>query len=293
MKKIVLLIIIIAIAFGIYILYKKPGGEYLITPRLIDFIDFPEKENPSKFFLTLKVAVVSMQSGAGKEGNIKEIERIIDTTTFDNTGMRLIIFGEASLGLYDNGNQGSKYQRSIAEPLPGPFSDRLAYLAERFSIYIAAGLIEVKDGKLYNSLVVVNPKGKIEAIHRKMLLHYIDEKNGITQAEPNFQVIEIDGFKIGLSICSDANDRWLFQKYTEAKINALIYPFTSKIPWLSKWLNCWPYSKLYNCWILAANRYGIEGEEEYDGTVFISSPSGFMHYSERPENNVLVHTIGK
>ncbi len=293
MKKIILAVIILFILIGAYFLYRKPGGEYLITPRLIDFIDFPQKEDSAKYFLTLKVAVASMLHYENKEENIKEIERIIEKTVIDYPDVKLIAFGEASLGLYSIGKRGRKYMWSIAEPLNGRFIKKLAYFTERYNVYIAVGIIEAKEGKLWNSLVVINPKGKIEAVHRKMLLNSVDERNGITKSDANYQVFEVEAFKIGLAIGSEADDRWLHEQYKNEKINALICPLTSELSFMSKWLNCWPYGKLYNAWIISPNRYGTEDELEYDGIVFAAAPTGYMHYSERPENNIFIYTIGK
>lgn len=290
MKKIILLVIIGAIAFGVYMLYKKSENDSLITPRLIDFIDFPVKENPSKYFKTLKTVVVSLPSRAEKKENMDNIRSMIEKALKDDIDLKLIVFGEASLGLYNGGN---KYEREIAETIPGPLTKMLSYYTMHYNIHIAAGLIELKEGKLYNSLVVVDPTGEVCAVHRKMLLHSVDEANGITKAEPNYQVINIDGFKFGLSICADANDKWLFTQYKNENIDALIYSISSEIPWFSKWLNCWPYSKLYNAWILAANRSGREGEQNYSGALFISSPGGYMYYAENPDGNKLVARIGK
>ncbi len=50
---------------------------------------------------------------------------------------------------------------------------------------------------------------------------------------------------------------------------------------------------MYNAWILAANRSGKEGEQNYDGTVFAASLSGFRDYADNPANYKLFVKIGK
>lgn len=290
MKKIILLAVIAAIALGFYTLYKKPGDDSLITPRPIDFINFASKENLSKFFRTLKAVVVSLPSNPDKKVNMDNIKSTIEKALEDDIDLKLIVFGESSLGLYSGGE---KYQRSIAETIPGPLTKMLSYYTMHYNIHIAVGLTELKEGKLFNSLVVVDPEGKVNAVHRKMLLHSIDETNGITKAEPNHQVVTIDGFRFGLAICADANDKWLYDQYKKENLDGLICPISSEVPWISKWLNYWPYGKIYNAWILAANRVGREGDQVYDGTVFAASPRGYLDYAENSGRNKLVVLIGK
>jgi predicted amidohydrolase len=290
MKKIILLLVLGAIAYGFYILYKKPGGDSILTPRLIDFVNFGSKENPSQFGRTLKTVIACLPSRPSKRENVDNIKTTIEKALEDDIDLKLIVFGEASLGLYGGGD---KYQRSVAETIPGPFTKMLAYYTMHYNIHIAVGLIELKEGRLYNSLVVVDPLGNVCAVHRKMLLHSIDEANGITKAEPNYQVVTIDGFRFGLAICADANDRWLFEQYKKENLDGLIAPVSSQVPGFSKWLNYWPYGKMYGTWILAANRYGREGEQEYDGTVFAASPRGYLNYAEIPNGNKMVAIIGK
>lgn len=291
MKKILLLIIIAAIGYGIYFLYQKTGDDdTLINPRLIDYINFPTKENPSKFFRSLKAVVVSLPTHPDKKENMDNIKTVIERALADDIDLKLIVFGEAILGTY---NGGDKYAKGIAETIPGPLTNMLADFTMHYNIHIAAGLIELKDGKLFNSLVVVGPDGKVSGVHRKTLLHPIDEANGITKADQNYQVVEVDGFRFGLAIGDEINDKKLFEQYKIESLDGLICPYNTEIHWFTKWLNFWPYSKMYNAWILSAGRSGREGEREYDGTVFASSPGGYLDYKTNPDNYKMVVKIGK
>ncbi len=290
MKKIILLLILGAIAYGAYVLFRNPGELNSITPRIIDYFDFPVKENPSKYVRTLKAAVISLPSHPDKKENIDKIKSIIENTLADDIDVKLIIFGETSLGLY---NGGDKYQKNIAETIPGPFTKILADYAMRNNIHIAAGMAEWKEGKLYNSLVVVDPFGKIAAVHRKRIFNSIDEANGFTKADLNHQVVTVDGFRFGLALSGEADDKWLFDQYQKENLDALICPVSSEIPWYSRWLDYWPYAKKYKAWILSPNRVGTEGGVDFDGTVFVASPGGYIDFRENPANNKLVYLIGK
>src|SRR5437763_684702 len=57
---------------------------------------------------------------------------------------------------------------TLAEPVPGgPSIDRLIAIARSFGIAIGAGLIEIEDGRLYNTYAVVTAEGMV-AKHRKL-----------------------------------------------------------------------------------------------------------------------------
>lgn len=122
-------------------------------------------------------------------------------------GVRLVVFGEAALGLYHDPADPVGYERSVAEPIPGAATDSLGALARRLRLHLAVGLIERSGDTLYNALVVIAPDGRIAGKHRKMLLFALDEANGIRKAAPNAQVVRIGELRVGLAICSDANSR--------------------------------------------------------------------------------------
>jgi len=294
MKKLFFLIPVVLFIWGVYFLYQRPEGDKVLSPRYIDYVDFPKKDIESEYFVTLKVGVVTKPYSENKNENIAEILRIIEQSASKQVDMKLIVFGEASLGLYNKGGDRKKYIQNIAEPLPGPLTRKLSLYAQKYNLYIASGLIEIKKKQYYNSLFVINPKGKIETVHRKMLLNDIDSANGIIKADSNYETFQIDVFKFGLALSNDLNEKWLYEKYKKEKIDALIYSHVStEFSFLGRWLNCWPYSKMYNCWILGAGRYGTEEGVEYAGNVFISSPAGYLHYEEKPADNLFVYKIGK
>jgi predicted amidohydrolase len=265
----------------------------MITPRLIEFLRTAPATDPALLGTRLRVAVASLASSQDKEMNVRQIEDIARRAKLQYRDLRLVVFGESSLGLYHDPTDPVGAQRRVAESIPGPVSERLARLAGQLGIYLAYGAVESADDTLYNSMVVLAPTGQIVAKHRKMLLHYLDEAGGITEAAANSQTFEIDGVRFGLSICADANSRWLVEQYRRQHIDVLLYSVTSKVPSVSIWLRYWPYSKVYGAWILAANRYGSEGKESYPGTVFVSSPTGHIQAIADLRADFLAAEVGK
>src|SRR5690242_17764211 len=58
--------------------------------------------------------------------------------------------------------------RSMAHPLPGPFSERLASAAEKAGLYVVAGLVERDGSRLFNAAVLIGPSGELILKHRKI-----------------------------------------------------------------------------------------------------------------------------
>jgi predicted amidohydrolase len=281
MRKVVTISTVIVIVLVLFLLagpmLNKPPESDLIPPRLMEWIGRARPLDVSKMHHKMRVAVVSAQGFEQKEKNVQELVNISTEIVKDHRDVRLIVFGESSLGLYYRSNEPSKYQDSVAERVPGNVTGEIGRLAMNLNVYIAFGLIEKTHEGLFNSLAVVSPEGKVVALHRKMLLHYPDEQNGIRKAPPNAEVVTIDGFRAGLAICADGNSKWLTKSYLDDQIDVLLYSVTSKVPLTVFWLKYYPPAKRFHAWVLAANRYGHEEKEDYPGTIFVADRGGAVH----------------
>ncbi len=292
--RIFLLIIVpLLAALLIYLLFSKPDIPGLETMSLQEWFRCPSPVKTDGMNHKIKVAATALQSMADKDSSVAQIIQMAEKIKREQPDVRLITFGEASTGLYHYPENPRRYQQSIAETIPGRVTDTLGDLARRLGVFISAGLIEKAGDTLYNSIVVVDPAGNIVARHRKSLLHYYDELNGVTAAENSASVFQIDHFKVGLSICADANSTWLVNNYREQQIDLLIYSVTSNVPWIIKQFRYWPVARKYNAWIVASNRFGREGKDDYTGLVFIADKKGAIDQKSDKTSGYITATIGK
>src|SRR5690606_36393020 len=111
---------------------------------------------------------------ADKARNLERMERVTKRAKLEHPDLRVMVFGEASLGLYYDPSDPIGHQRRVAEPVPGPASERLGALADSLGIYLAYGAVEQAGDTLFNSLMVLDTVGQVVAKHRKMLLHHLD-----------------------------------------------------------------------------------------------------------------------
>src|SRR5262245_9619094 len=132
-----------------------------------------------------------------------ETELATLTASFPQT--RLFVYPELYLSAlggmaapFPNG-----FDESVAEPIPGPLTDRLCKLAEKLDVWLVPGSIYEKgeDGKIYNTAMAISPGGVMVATYRKIFPWRWWER----VAHGNeFVTFDIDGIgKAGLMICYD------------------------------------------------------------------------------------------
>lgn len=182
----------------------------------------------------------------------------------------------------------------LAEPIPGPTTQKLSQVARDLKIVLIASLFERRAAGVYhNTAVVFESDGSIRGIYRKMHipddpLYY--EKFYFTPGDLGFQAWATSRGKIGVCVCWD-------QWYPEAArlttlrgAEILFYP--TAIGWHpsekatygyaqhSAWETMQRSHAIANgCFVVAVNRIGHEAPAggdgiEFWGQSFIVAPSG-------------------
>lgn len=189
----------------------------------------------------------------------------------------------------------------LAEKIPGPSTESIGRLAKKYKITVIASLFEKRaDGLYHNTAVVIDPKGQITGIYRKMHipddpLYY--EKFYFTPGDTGFRAWDTDFGKIGVLICWD---QWFPEGARLTAIQGaqiLFYP--TAIGWHPSekkehgedqhqaWeLMQRSHAVANGCYVVAPNRIGIEKIADADGKLvsedgiefwgqsFVSAPNG-------------------
>lgn len=108
--------------------------------------------------------------------------------------------------------------REQAAPIPGPRSDRLAGAARDADIHVVAGLTERDGERVYNSAVLLDPRGRLLLKHRKINileiaqdLYSIGDRLGVAHGELGC---------LGVNICADNFPASLAQAHVLARMGA-------------------------------------------------------------------------
>lgn len=148
-----------------------------------------------------KFAVVQMDVTLGQKA--ANLERIVSwTEQAARNGARLVAFPECALTGYcfDSWDEANAF----AEPIPGPSTQRLVEVCQRWDCYVAFGLLEHSDGRLFNACALVGPNGVVGA-YRKIHLPFLGVDRFATPGDRPFQVHSTGPARIGLHICYDGS----------------------------------------------------------------------------------------
>lgn len=89
-------------------------------------------------------------------------------------------------------------------PELGPYVAEVGKIAREFDTAIVAPLLERLDGKVYNSVPVVDRHGRLVLVYRKNYLTPLEMEVGISPGT-EVPVGDCDGVRVGVSVCFDAN----------------------------------------------------------------------------------------
>lgn len=102
-------------------------------------------------------------------------------------GAKLIAFPEVYVPAYpywsglDNPFRGQKYFRELVKnsvEVPSPTTERICQCARQANAYIVMGINEKVPetlGTIYNTNLLIDPRGKILGAHRKLMATYIEK----------------------------------------------------------------------------------------------------------------------
>lgn len=88
---------------------------------------------------------------------------------------------------------------SLAVPIPGPLTDRLALIAKKYSMYIIAPIYEAEGDKIFNTSVIFDREGNIIGKHRKTILPILE--TWLVSTGNQYDVFRTDFATIAVATC--------------------------------------------------------------------------------------------
>jgi N-carbamoylputrescine amidase len=243
------------------------------------------KEQKNSAGQTVRIGLVQMQCSDDPDANLdKAVARVQEAA---KKGAKIICLQELFRSQYFCQEEDATHF-DLAEPIPGPSTQRLTKVAKKLGVVIVASLFERRTQGLYhNTAVVIDADGTILGKYRKM--HIPDdprfyEKFYFAPGDLGFQAFSTRYGKIGVLVCWD-------QWYPEAaRLTALrgaqilFYP-TAIGTWVGEkefqtaqhdaWETVQRSHAVTNgVFVAAPNRIGREGELVFWGKSFVASPFG-------------------
>jgi predicted amidohydrolase len=140
------------------------------------------------------IAAIQMRFEDGGR-NAGRMAALLETAVTRFPWVRLVVFSELAVNGAD---------LAAAEPVPGPSEEIFRELAARHGVWLLPGsLFEKAGGQVYNSAVVIDPKGTVVARYRK-IFPFRPYEAGVTAGDEAcvFDIPDVGRF--GVSICYDS-----------------------------------------------------------------------------------------
>ena len=132
--------------------------------------------------------------GAQPDANLARAEKFIRDAA--SQGCRLVVLPECmDLGWTD------PCARRLAQPIPGPHSQRLAAAAKEGGVFVVAGLVERAEDRLYNAAVLIDPRGQILLLHRK--INELEIAHDLYSIGDRLAVAHTELGTLAINICAD------------------------------------------------------------------------------------------
>ena len=215
----------------------------------------------------MKVAVGQPKTKLGqKEYNLQSISAM--TRLLTKREVDLACFPElctTGYALYDTWHK-------VAEPVPGPTTYELGKVAREAGLYLIAGIAEKGGGgALYDSAIVIDPRGEVAGTYRKV--HLWDKERLYFTRGDSFPTFETKHCKIGIGICYDLEFPESARAMAVDGATLLLFP-SAQSKWMNRHIDVYAASRAAeNCAFVAfSNLSGREPGEVYLGHSQIVSP---------------------
>jgi predicted amidohydrolase len=236
----------------------------------------------------LTIASVAMTCDRLPEVNRTRMAGMVDAIADAHPGVQLVFFGEMILGWYNPGGSPQYHQR-IAESIPGETTRALAALALKHEIFVCFGLSELDGDVLHNSQVLLNPRGEIQAVHRKRNLKPGERQANYQPGPRAVTITDIHGVRTGLVICSDTASPRIMWALMKSRLDLILLSLADddRDDFASRF-----QARMYDAWLVTANRRGQEGKELWPGLIVLSDPLGEVRIAEQGREQYLIHQLG-
>lgn len=241
----------------------------------------------------LYTGIIQQACSADTEANIRNTLEAIEVCAAK--GAKLVLLQELHAGLYFCQTEDTR-QFDLAEPIPGPISQRFAEAARKNGVVLVTSLFEKRAPGLYhNTAVVFDSDGSMAGKYRKM--HIPDdpayyEKFYFTPGDLGFTPVSTSVGRLGVLVCWDQWYPEAARLMALAGAEILIYP--TAIGWEStdtqeekdRQFGAWQtiqrgHAIANGLPVVAVNRTGLEpdpsgatGGIQFWGRSFVAGPQG-------------------
>lgn len=239
----------------------------------------------------VRLALVQMRCDGTPPDNLDRALRGIADAA--KAGADLVVLPELFLGPYFCQRPDDRKAFDLAEPVPGPTTQRLAAAAREHRIVLVGGSVfeRTPEGKFYNTAAVFQPDGSLAGTYRKthipedILYH---EQRYFAPGDTGVRVFDTAAGKVAPLICYDQWYPEAARLATLAGAEILVYPTAIGViderveenitgDWQQMWRSAQVgHAAVNNVYVAAVNRVGREDSITFWGGSFVAGPDGHV-----------------
>lgn len=230
------------------------------------------------------VAAIQTVVSSDLKANLEKTARLIEQAA--KKGAKIICLQELYRTIYFP--QYKKLDKdSYAETIPGESTRVFSLLAKKYGVVIIVPVFEKRQGKYFNSAVVVDHNGKLMPTYDKIHIPHdplFYEKNYFEPGESGYKVYDTKFGKIAVLICFD---QWFPEAARAvALLGAEVIFYPTAIGYIAgeksfegDWHNAWEtvmrgHAIANNINVVAVNRAGREDKLKFWGQSFVADSFG-------------------
>lgn len=223
----------------------------------------------------MDVAVLQLEVNADKTKD----ERIAHAVTIlkgmyrDNKRPQLVLLPE----IWGTGFFNFDSYRKESEELQGPTYSAFAPLAAKLGCYILTGSFVEREGSdLFNTSLLIDPKGDIAARYRKVhLFGYKSRETEVLTPGRDITVVKTEFGTWGITTCYDLRFPELYRAMVDKGAEGFLVPAAWPINRLSHWSVFNKARAVENqCYLISCNCAGSHGGATFGGHSMVVDPWG-------------------
>jgi predicted amidohydrolase len=178
----------------------------------------------------------------------------------------------------------------LAEPIPGPTTERLGRMAREFGLYLIAGLSERASNRIFNSAVLMSRQGDLAGVYRKV--HLWDAERRYFTAGRRFPIFRTEIGAVGIGICYDLEFPESARIMAISGAQIIFFPSAEMRPFEKK-VDIYVQSRAAEnrVFVCLSNRVGREGQTVFFGHSQIVSPAPHILAQARTSEKLAVARI--
>ena len=244
----------------------------------------------------MRIALIQQHATEDKRKNIDHGLKHLKKASLE--GAKLAVYAELAFTRFHPQYRAEEDVLKLAETVPGPTTDAFAAKAKELGMVMIINLFERAGDMTYDSSPVIDSDGTLLGVTR--MTHIADyacfyEKDYYTPGDSGAPVYDTSVGKVGVAICYDRHYPEYMRALGLKGAELVVIPQAGTA---GEWpeglyeaeLQVASFQNGYYCAL--ANRVGREGEMNFAGESFVTSPSGaVVARAPRGEDFVLVTDI--